>query len=68
VKKLILMTKRVFLKAPYQVQSFKQHLPDAFLPPPPEKIPLLKYALVASVVQKDPFQPTTTFYQIKENH
>jgi hypothetical protein len=31
--KLILMTKELFLKAPCQVQSYKQHLPDMALSP-----------------------------------
>jgi hypothetical protein len=33
VNKLISITKKVFLKAPHRVQSFKQHLPHAILPP-----------------------------------
>jgi hypothetical protein len=35
VNKLISMTKKVFLKAPHRVQSYKQHFPDAPLPPKP---------------------------------
>jgi hypothetical protein len=35
VNKLISMIKKVFLKAPHQVHSYKQHLPDAPLPPEP---------------------------------
>jgi hypothetical protein len=35
VNKLILMTKKVFLKAPHRVQSYMQCLPDASLPREP---------------------------------
>jgi hypothetical protein len=34
VNKLISI-KKIFLKAPHRVQSYKQHLPDAPLPPEP---------------------------------
>jgi hypothetical protein len=35
VYKLISMSRKVFLKAPYRVQAYKQRLPDVLLPPPP---------------------------------
>jgi hypothetical protein len=74
VNKLILMTKKVFLKAPHRVQSYKQHLPDMALSP--KQVPTRQgtwieavnfygehFETVKSIVAKFPFESAVLVHE-----